>query len=133
MSISNTINPKPIYGALNELHKKYADQPVYYLPEMLREMRLIEEKYCTEEPLRKFYASMCQVLVKWFLDGFPALPQDGIPSIYNKLWKFHKKWLGIEKTDDVWGEIIVDAGNQFKEDSKYVQKYAARVMDSLED
>ena len=90
---------KPIgkaYGVTCDIAEKYYGKPLFYLPEMMVEMKdagnreWVETEKAFPIPL---YSKLTDIIVRYFWRGFPCIRKETIKPAILTAWKYHKKYL----------------------------------------
>ena len=97
-----------VYRALNDVMGEFHGKSViqlYSLISRLRQEGNILYLKCGKAFSTGFYEEMAGVSIKWFWDGV-GLGKSDVTAFFQKLWKYHKKYLLPESTnEEFWKEL----------------------------
>ena len=130
-----------VYQITSQVMRKYYPKRMenaFYADELLKELKtLCNEAYKENKtfPVR-FYAKMQNIVYHWFTDtynGFDGLREEDIVKELQGVWKYHKKYLLTERTDDVWEKILEEGNKNRAETPKPIIWMYIRVIELFQD
>lgn len=100
---------RAVYGAAFDISKKYFSR--YPLPRSYSFFRDVEmairDGFQADNHYPTLFAQeMLNTVCEWFNSAFDGIMKGEIPNIFNTVWAYHKRFIGIELNDAIRDEIL---------------------------
>ena len=110
-----------VFQITSDVMTKYYSKALasaFYVDDMKKDLKnLCNEQYKADHGFPvEFYAWINTVMIHWFENGYMGYStKEEINDQLHKIWAYTKKYLPVERTDDVW-DALMEEGNALAKD-----------------
>lgn len=100
-----------VYSVITKTIKQYVSpSPLIYFSKMNEELYAAYTQASSGDEFfpTRFYRDMADAVLRWAFDGFVGVTEDCLVDTVNEIWKFHKRFLLLDRVTDESIEGAVD-------------------------
>lgn len=124
-----------VYQILTETMERYWDKrSLMFFTNLCDDLKAAGTEAYKELPSFPiyFYPNMVDALLRWHWDRFSGINDIEIKPTFQMLWKFHRAYLGLPQTDEMWDKALAESNTLMNGQDEHLKPFIISILKDLE-